>query len=134
MAGAGPDHPVMKMKKYVVVRDHASEYPEPITFTQGDPLVVGEKYAGPEDWDNWYFCHTPGQKGGWVPAQIIEVVNGNMARARADYTARELSVQRGSIVFCSETMNGWAWCMDGDSTASGWVPLASLQETDSETP
>jgi len=46
-----------------------SEYPEPITFRAGAPLKVGERYACLEGWNNWWFCETPGQTGGWVPAQ-----------------------------------------------------------------
>jgi hypothetical protein len=119
----------MDAKQYLVIQDHASEYPEPIAFAKGAPLTVGEKYEGPEGWDNWLFCETPGQKGGWVPAQIIETVNGKIARAREDYTAKELNVREGSLLLGSRTLNGWVWCTSIDSLESGWVPLANLQET-----
>ena len=56
--------------KFVVVAQHRSEYPEPITFAKGAELVVGECYAGEEGWDNWYLCSTPGQQDGWVPGQV----------------------------------------------------------------
>jgi hypothetical protein len=113
---------------YLVIQDHTSEYPEPITFAKGAPLTVGEKYEGPEDWDNWLFCETPGQKGGWVPAQIIEIVSGKTGRAREDYTARELDVKEGDLLLCSRILNGWAWCNKSGSSESGWVPLANLRE------
>ncbi len=118
----------MEAKKYLVTQDHTSEYPEPITFVKGAPLTVGEKYEGPEDWDDWLFCDTPGQKGGWVPAQIIEIINGKAARASEDYTARELNVKEGDLLFGSKTLNGWVWCKNLCSGESGWVPLANLQE------
>ena len=118
----------MKAKKYLVIQDHTSEYPEPITFAKGTPLIVGEKYNGPEGWDNWLFCETPGQIGGWVPAQIIEIVNDKTARAREDYTARELNVREGDLLLGTRTLNGWVWCKRIDSLESGWVPLANLQE------
>jgi len=120
----------MEARKYLVIRDHISEYPEPITLVKGDPLTVGEKYEGPEGWNNWFFCNTPGQKGGWVPAQIIEIINANTARARENYTARELNVQAGNLLLGSRIMNGWVWCKNPSSFESGWVPLANLQETD----
>ncbi len=88
----------IEIKKYLVIQDHTSEYPEPITFTKGAPLAVGEKYEGPEGWDGWLFCDTSGQKGGWVPVQIIEVIDGKTARAREDYTARELNVREGAVL------------------------------------
>jgi hypothetical protein len=118
----------MKSTQYLVIKDHSSEYPEPITFVKGAPLSVGEKYEGPEGWDNWLFCETPGQKGGWVPAQIIEVINDKLARAREDYTARELDVLEGDLLVGTRTLNGWVWCERSDTLESGWVPLENLQE------
>jgi hypothetical protein len=118
----------MEAKQYLVIKDHTSEYPEPITFAKGAPLTVGEKYEGPEGWDNWLFCETPGQKGGWVPALIIEIINDKIALAREDYTARELNVREGDLLLGKRTLNGWVWCKSTDSLESGWVPLANLQE------
>lgn len=118
----------MEGKQYLVIQDHTSEYPEPITFAKGALLLVGKKYEGPENWVDWMFCETPGQKGGWVPVQIIEMVDDGAARAREDYTARELNAQKGELLLVSRTMNGWAWCKSIDGSESGWVPLASLQE------
>ncbi len=117
----------MEFKQYLVIRDHTSEYPEPITFAKGAPLTVGEKYEGPESWDDWLFCETPGQKGGWVPAQIIEIVN-DKTRAREDYTARELNVREGDLLIGSRALNGWIWCSGIDSLEHGWVPLENLRE------
>ncbi|THF67419.1 hypothetical protein E6C76_03375 [Pseudothauera nasutitermitis] len=118
----------MEVKTYRVIQDHTSGYPEPITFAKGAPLAVGEKYAGPEGWDNWLFCETPGQKGGWVPAQVIEIINGTTGRARDDYTARELNAQEGESLLGTKTVNGWVWCEKPDSSESGWIPLANLKE------
>jgi hypothetical protein len=118
----------MEAKRYLVIKDHTSEYPEPITFAEGAPLTVGEKYEGPEGWDNWLFCETPGQKAGWVPAQIIEIIDEEIARAREGYTARELNVREGDVLLGKRTLNGWVWCESTDGSESGWVPLANLQE------
>ena len=118
----------MRTRKYLVTRNHTSEYPEPITFTKGAPLIVGEQYEGEEDWKDWFFCSTPGQESGWVPAQLIEIIDGNTARAREDYTARELNVQRGCLLLGSRTLNGWVWCENATGSESGWVPLSNLQE------
>jgi hypothetical protein len=123
----------METRKYLVTQDHTSEYPEPITFDKGAPLIVGEKYEGPENWIDWFFCRTPGQKGGWVPAQIIEAIDDQTARARESYTARELNVKQGETVLGSRTLNGWVWCDHSDRAESGWVPLENLQEIRSGT-
>lgn len=119
------------VQQYLVLQDHSSEYPEPITFRKGAPLSVGERYEGPEGWEDWFFCETPGQQGGWVPAQIIEYIGEGegttrTARAREDYTARELDVRAGDLLLGSRILNGWSWCETPNGAASGWVPLAKL--------
>ena len=117
-------------RTFIVIAAHASEFPQPITFEAGAPLAVGERYTGPEGWDHWYFCETPGQPGGWVPVQVIEFVEGGGARARDAYTARELDVQPGQSITVHRVLNGWAWCERADPPGSGWVPLASIAPGD----
>ncbi|MFG0832081.1 SH3 domain-containing protein [Aeromonas bivalvium] len=115
-------------KAFLVINAHRSEYPNPITFRKGTPLVVGERYEGEEEWHDWFFCHCDGQQGGWVPAQIIGSAGDGTARALEDYTARELSVQAGDRLSGHRMINGWIWCVREQEGASGWVPLANLRE------
>lgn len=124
----GPKETTMEARRYLVIQDHTSEFPNPITFEKGTALTVGEKYEGPEGWENWVLCEAPGQEAGWVPAQIIEMVADHTARAREDYTARELSVRTGELLMGEKTLNGWVWCARLSGSGSGWVPLDNLQE------
>lgn len=112
---------------YVVIEVHRSEFDQPITFCKGAALQVGEEYVGEEGWDNWFFCTTPGQQGGWVPAQVIERLGGQAGRAREDYTARELDVDIGDQVRCLRWLNGWAWCTRQRDAQAGWVPSSHLR-------
>ena len=123
-----PQEPNMKARQYLVIQDHTSEFPEPIAFAKGATLAVGQKYEGPEGWENWVFCELPGQAGGWVPAQIIEIIADHTARAREDYTARELNVREGELLLGEKILNGWVWCEKSSDSESGWVPLGNLQE------
>lgn len=120
----------MTIKTYCVVRAHRSEFPNPITFCKGAPLVVGEEYEGSEGWGNWFLCHTPGQEAGWVPGQLIESLGNSAARALDDYTARELNVDEGEILTGSRILNGWLWCQKSGQPEQGWVPLANLNILD----
>ena len=113
---------------YVTVGEHRSEYPEPISFARGALLSIGEKYEGPEAWNDWYFCEVPGRPGGWVPGQIIERTGAGRGRALEDYTAKELDVDRGDRLTGCRTMNGWVWCSRAADGESGWVPVEVLQE------
>ena len=118
----------MSVKTYLVVSPHESEFPNPITFQKGAPLLVGEEYEGLEGWDNWFYCSTPGQEPGWVPGQVIARLDGTAGRALDDYTARELDVQEGEMLIGTRALNGWLWCEKSSGSASGWVPLANLKE------
>ncbi|EHK67607.1 SH3 domain-containing protein [Achromobacter arsenitoxydans] len=113
--------------KFVAVGQHRSEYPEPVAFSQGALLAIGERYEGPEGWDNWFFCSTAGGIGGWVPGQIIERIDERHGRALRDYTARELDVDEGDEFSGSEQINGWMWCSRQSDGQSGWAPLSLLR-------
>lgn len=117
----------MENTNYRATLAHASEYPEPIHFAKGTALLVGERYAGPEGWDDWFFCAVPGQQGGWVPLQVIAFIDEKTAMAREDYTAIELDVRIGDALIGGRTLNGWAWCENPATAQSGWVPLSHLQ-------
>jgi hypothetical protein len=67
------------MSKLLVIRQHRSEYPYPITFEAGARLGVGERSDGSQGWVDWFLCSTPGQEDGWVPLQILEFVDETTA-------------------------------------------------------
>jgi hypothetical protein len=100
----------METKQYLVTQDHTGEFPEPVTLEKGAPLTVGEKYEGPEGWEDRIFPESPGQKGGWVPAKMVEIITDSTALACEDYTARELNVREGDLLLGERIRNGWVWC------------------------
>lgn len=115
------------MKKYKVITAHKSEYPNPITFTKGTLLQIGEKYQANPLWDNWYLCSVADQQDGWVPNQVIEWLNATHGCALQDYTAKELDVRPGEAVQVIRQLNGWAWCIKiPDEQHSGWLPQEKL--------
>ncbi|EBF4218932.1 hypothetical protein FH403_11805 [Salmonella enterica] len=117
------------MKRYFVATgEHISEYPEPISFSEGTHLHIHEKYEGDECWDNWYFCVIPGHPGGWVPEQLIEWAADRHHGISTDcYTARELNVKTDDILTGTKEMNGWVWCLRTSDQKSGWVPKSLLK-------
>ena len=115
---------------YRVIKSHISEYPDPITFPKGACLSVGEKYCGSENWNDWFFCETPGQKGGWVPAQVIKMMDDHSGIAIEDYTAKEIDADEGDFVQGCKKLNGWLWCNLVDDSKSGWIPLNKLEPVD----
>lgn len=116
----------MKPVKLIVTEQHRSEYPRPITFVKGAHLRIGEKYVGDEGWDNWYFCSMPDQEAGWVPGQVIEWMDRTAGIAKEDYSAKELDVDVGEIIWGTRELNGWVWC--ASQKEEGWVPLSKVRE------
>lgn len=117
----------MSSLRYRVLQQHKSEFPDPILLTQGESVQVGETYDGPENWDGWVSCTNERGQLGWVPDCLLQLTAPHEAVVLEDYTARELDVQVGQIVFGSRHLNGWVWCETADALASGWVPLAHLE-------
>lgn len=70
-----------------------------------------ESYAGPENWENWMFCHEEKyDRKGWVPEQIIRKDMNGTGIIIKQYTAKELNVSIGERVIELEELNGWIWC------------------------
>ena len=114
--------------KYRVIKAHRTEYPDPILLTKGQQLLIGEKYAGPENWDNWYFCTSLDNKQGWVPKQLIDLKNETgLGLALDDYTAKELNVDLNETVLGLKQINGWIWCIRTLNSDEGWIPLENLE-------
>jgi len=107
--------------KFIAIRQHRSECQNPISFAQGTILKLGEYYCD-DEMEYWYFCTLDGDKGGWVPEQLIERIDENYGRALEDYTAKELEVNSGDKLKMTKIMNGRAWCVRKSDGDEGWVP------------
>ncbi len=115
---------------YLVIKEHVSNYPDPIQLNRGDFVTVLERYVGPEGWNNWMSCiSTKSGKKGWVPEQLIELESKTeKGTATQDYNANELSVQPSELVKVIEKLNGWVWCQHSITQELGWLPLNVLEE------
>ncbi|MBE1236780.1 SH3 domain-containing protein [Phaeovibrio sulfidiphilus] len=114
---------------YKVIHRHRCEYPVPVSVHTGDRLRVGERYEGPEAWDDWYFCTAPDGVQGWVPGSVFRRLAGDQAEALEDYCSRELDVDDGETLTGLRSRNGWLWCRRPSTGEEGWVPLESLAPT-----
>ncbi|KEK22633.1 SH3 domain-containing protein [Bacillus gaemokensis] len=113
--------------KYIVIQSHVSNYPNPISLEKGDTVLIGNKYVGPENWNNWVYCYEErNNREGWVPEQIIHSKSKSVGFIIERYTAKELNVNVGEILVGSKELNGWIWCENVDKEAEGWVPKQNL--------
>ncbi|PFV93229.1 SH3 domain-containing protein [Bacillus thuringiensis] len=114
--------------KYIVIKSHVSNYPNPIRLEERNVVKMIESYAGPENWENWMFCHEEKyDRKGWVPEQIIRKDMNGTGIIIKQYTAKELNVSIGKRLIGLEELNGWVWC-EGRDGEEGWVPKENLQK------
>ncbi|MDP1599890.1 hypothetical protein [Phenylobacterium sp.] len=116
-----PDH------RYIVIRPHISEFPVPMAVKKGDRVWVGELYAGPEGWLDWYLCSAPGQEPGFVPEQILDRHPDGFGTMLEDFTNRELNVVEGEELRGERQLNGWLWAARIPDGETGWVPLDNIR-------
>lgn len=112
---------------YLVIKDHETEYPNPITLKIGEKVIIGEEHepVEGEDWENWVYCiKEDNSNAGWVPKQIIDYKKEVILR---DYSAKELTIAEGAIVESLEEMNGWLLSKDKSTGEIGWIPLENIK-------
>ena len=116
--------------KYIVIKRHISNYPDPIILEKGEKIKLGQKYDGPEDWSNWlYCCKLNSSKEGWIPEQIIRKI-GKYGTVKENYTAKELNVEKGEQVNGSTELNRWILSKRDKNGEEGWIPKSNLRKNE----
>jgi hypothetical protein len=112
--------------EYIVIKNHRTEYHNPITLKQGEKVIIGEESG--KNWPNWIFCtKMDGSNKGWVPKQILKC-EANYEIIVEDYSAKELEIDKGAIVEGIKELNGWLWLKDKGTKEIGWVPMENLKK------
>jgi len=115
---------------YIVIEKYETEYPNPITLTVGEKVIIGNEHEATEteNWENWVYCtKTDYSNAGWVPKQIINYESGIILR---DYSAKELTVEKGMIVEGIEELNGWLLSKNKLTSEIGWLPMENVKTLD----
>lgn len=111
--------------RYHVIEAYRRSNADPISLCRGDAILVGREYDGDPEWRDWIWCENQKGKKGWVPRSFI-TIRGSTGTARENYSACELSVQKGETLSVIEILNGWARAQNA-SGETGWVPLRNLE-------
>lgn len=106
------------------VTAHKAKQGDPIELIKGQSFSVGEAFQEQEGWDGWYFC-TAGAKSGWVHESVIDM-RGDKGVAKEDYSARELSLEKGEKLRAIRETGGWMWC-ENERFERGWAPKSCLK-------
>ena len=114
-----------KSKRYRVIEDYQSPYPDPIIFHKGEKVTIGKEFTDDPDWKDWVWCEGQNNNEAWVPKQYLKV-EAEQGEFITDYNARELSVEIGDTLNVYEIVNGFGLA-EKPSGERGWVPMKNLQ-------
>lgn len=116
---------IMAGRRYTVVKEYITPYPNSIFFHQGEVVEIGEEFAEDPDWENWVWCKGGNNNQAWTPKQFLEIENDRGIFKR-DYDARELSLWVGEELIVGEVVNGFGMA-EKASGERGWAPMNHLE-------
>ncbi len=111
---------------HIVTRDWKASYSDPIQLAAEEAL----EFDGQKDvWDGylWLWAINVDDKEGWVPDCIVS--SNVPATAIENYSAKELTCQKGQALTAERRLHGWVFCRDAEGRR-GWVPERNLSEID----
>ena len=115
-------------KRYRVIENYRSPYPDPIIFHKGEDVQVGKEFSDDPDWKDWVWCEGKHGNKAWVPKQYLKTEAG-LGVLLTEYNARELSVAVDEVIQVYEIVNGFGMSEKQNGERS-WVPLRNLRLED----
>ncbi len=106
-----------------VVRDYRRQYANPIRFSKGDIVTLGERDT---EWPAFVWTITADGNAGWAPFDWLKPLGEKRAEALRDYSAQELDVNAGDEVILHHELGGWWWCEDTKGRG-GYVPAEHVE-------
>lgn len=109
----------MHLRTAIVIREHKSNYPNPVAFTLGDQLNVGEEDT---EFPGWVRIADKVGNEGWAPIEYIQLSDlRTTGIALKPYSAKELNVEPGDRLIVKQEHCQWCW-VEHATKGSGWVP------------
>lgn len=113
-------------KEYIVIKAYENSNTDPIVLNKGDVVQLGEKSKTDGPWPNWVYCiSNRSGKAGWTPIQVLQI-GKETGVAITEYTAKEMTVDIGDVLYGDKELNGWLWCLRKTDREEGWVPKDCL--------
>ena len=110
--------------KVTVIEAHSSNYPNPITFEEGETLQLGKQDT---EFEGWIRVTTNDGNEGWAPIQYIEFEAGaSQGIATCSYNANELNTKLSEPLSVIKELNGWYLVSNGQGQV-GWVPVQTVE-------
>jgi hypothetical protein len=110
--------------KVIVIKEHISNYPNPIAFEQGETLQLGKHDT---EFKGWIRVTTSDENEGWAPIQYIEFGSGSsQGIAQCSYNAHELNTKLSETLSVITELNGW-YLVSNEQDDVGWVPVQTVK-------
>ncbi len=114
----------VKAGTYIAVKPWSPRYPDPLILKKGD-FVRCEREEN--EYGGFGWCEKGG-KWGWVPLDIVEIIEDVRGRLKQDYSSKELALAIGDKVCGSKIVSRWLWATRVGTGEEGWVPLDRVEE------
>ncbi len=83
------------MKKARVIKQHISEFAQPLILTEGDRVICVEK---PTNWEGWVYCPNFNGIDGWIPKSFLKFQEKTQYFVLRDNTLLEMEVEINDIL------------------------------------
>lgn len=110
-----------KRKKYITIRPWESNAPHHLIIKEGEVVWFRNEEGENPNWKDWVYCESS-INSGWVPKDIIEIVDDSHVKLTEDYSAKELSVNTGDVLIGIKRHSGWLFCEHEMTNERGWLP------------
>ena len=110
--------------RFTVIQAWSATYKSPIELRAGDRIDLS---GHEDDWEGhtWLWAKSHAGTEGWIPDTLV-VRCAEKTLAVDDYSAMELTCQRGQILTALQDTHGWILCRAANG-AKGWVPKSHLE-------
>ncbi len=94
----------------------------PLTLTGGQRVRLGRRDA---DWPGWIWVTAEDGRGSYVPEEVLDAKEENVAAVVQPFQAHDLSVKKNEPVTSLREVKGWHWCRS-QKGEEGWLPAYLL--------
>ncbi|QUM78807.1 hypothetical protein HWV00_21270 (plasmid) [Moritella sp. 24] len=107
----------------IVKTIHKSDYPNPISFSEGESLILGHLDT---EFIGWIRTITKDGNEGWAPVDYIEMSQcKTKGIAKSNYNAFELDTEINESLRVISELNEWFFVINA-SYEKGWVPMETV--------
>jgi hypothetical protein len=110
---------------YIANADYEDKDSNPLFLAPGDEITTG---PADKTWSGWVWAENNSGCDGYVPEEVLELIEGKRFRALSAFNPTVLVIKRGDQLISLKQIHHWHWCRNTDG-AEGWVADYLLKES-----